>query len=118
MYYVMIRGSEYAAGAHKAWVSRTRTQAERMARRLDRGLNGQPMSKMFVLNECEYDDWFNNNVAPLYNQNRYRHRLRKAAISGIESIVPPRAHPASDRRMHGGGDPRHQPDLWEEERLD
>ncbi len=66
MYYVMIRCSTYAAGAHKMWVAKTRAQAERIARELDTPSDGQPMGRMFVLSKREYDDWFKKNVAPLY----------------------------------------------------
>lgn len=72
MYYVMIRCNTYAAGAHKMWIAKTRAQAERIARGLDTPLNGQPTGKTFVLSKSEYDDWYKNNVAPLYKNQDQR----------------------------------------------
>lgn len=70
MFHVLKYDASYAAGAHKIAGARSRAEAERKAAAFDTKLNGRAMGKTFVLDEREFEEWNNRNVAPFYQTDR------------------------------------------------
>ena len=68
MYYVMKTDASCVGGAYKLKSCSTRYEANQAQKALDTTLNGRPMGRTYVLDQEAYDQWYEKNIQPSYQE--------------------------------------------------